>query len=268
MSDYYIIIGHKLQDFQPKLSVFDLQVVAGALLAAAICIVSHRLRLLATSGSLAAFVVGAAVFGAGGWRAALPLLVFFVTANAWGRWRRAKKRGLAIEKSGPRDASQVAANGALPALFVLLAHFFPDHGKIFYLAYAAAIAEANADTWATEVGAGANEAPRMITTFAPVPAGRSGAISLIGTIAAVAGAVLVGLASTSLFDPGARWPCIATIAVSGIAGALVDSLLGATVQSQKAGAEERGVAWVDNDMVNFLSSLFAAAIAMGVFARF
>lgn len=254
-----------MQVYQTNLSASDLQLVSGTLLAATVCALSLRWRLLSASGAAAAFVVGAVVFGAGGWRAALPLLMFFLTSNAWGRWRRARKRALDIEKGGPRDAWQVASNGGLPAVVVILARLFPHQAELFDIAFAAAFAEANADTWATEVGAGANQAPRLITTFARVSAGRSGAVSLVGTLAAVAGAAVVGLASLPLFDRSARGMALGIVVVAGIAGALMDSLLGATAQAQEIGGRKTGIAWIGNDLVNFLASAFAALA--GICAR-
>jgi uncharacterized membrane protein len=46
---------------------------------------------------------------------------------------------------------------------------------------------------------------------------------------------------------------------AGIGGLFFDSLLGATV-------ERRG--WIGNDLVNFTSTLFAAALATGVYRLF
>lgn len=251
-----------MQVFQAQLSPLTLQIVFGAGAAALICLASVRLRLLSASGAAAAFFVGAAVFGVGGWRAAVPLLVFFITSNAWGRWRRARKKQIPVEKSGPRDAWQVLANGGLPAAAILLTGIVPHRAPLFALAFAAAVAEANADTWATEVGAGAAEPPRLITTFKAVPVGRSGAVSLAGTLAAVAGALLIGATALPLFRPAARLQALAVGAAAGFAGALIDSVLGATVQASEDG-RGTGICWIGNDLVNFLSSSFACLVAAG-----
>lgn len=255
-----------MQVFHPQLSHFALQALAGTALAALICLVSLRLRLLSPSGAVAAFVVGATIFALGGWRCALPLLAFFATSNAWGRWRRAKKQRMALEKGGPRDAWQVLANGALPALAVALAAIFPHQSPRLALFFAAAIAEANADTWATEIGAGASEVPRLITTFARVPAGRSGAVSATGTVAAAFGALLIGLSAIPLFSPDFRAAGFGIVSLAGFFGALLDSLFGATIQAEESGdPARRGIPWVGNDLVNFLASALAglAAFAIG-----
>jgi uncharacterized protein (TIGR00297 family) len=95
----------------------------------------------------------------------------------------------------------------------------------------------------------------MVTTFRRVPAGSDGAVSLAGTLAGICGAVVVVLVAVVALRMSAGDAVCA--GVGAIAGLFVDSLLGAT-------AERRG--WVNNDAVNFLSTLAAAVIAMGVLA--
>jgi uncharacterized protein (TIGR00297 family) len=89
----------------------------------------------------------------------------------------------------------------------------------------------------------------MITNFKPVPAGTDGGVSLFGTIAALLGAASVAMAAmaTGLVPVNQ----LATIVLAGFFGVVTDSLLGAVF-------ERRG--WLDNDLVNLLST--AAAVGM------
>ena len=63
-----------------------------------------------------------------------------------------------------------------------------------------------------------------------VPAGTSGGVTLQGSLAALAAAVLLALVAWLL-----RWPASAVAAaiIGGAAGCLLDSWLGATVQSRR-----------------------------------
>ena len=139
-----------------------------------------------------------------------------------------------------------------------------------------ALAEANADTWATELGVLARRLPRLITTGREVAAGTSGGITAQGTLAAAAGAALIGVLA-ALFR--SQWALFPIGLLAGTAGALFDSLLGATVQGiyySEARRREteraigidgtpnrllRGWRAIDNDVVNFASTLMGAVVA-------
>jgi uncharacterized protein (TIGR00297 family) len=237
--------------------------------ALAISFVSYRLRALTLSGALAATIVGAIVFGLGGWSAAGALIAFFVTGSVLSRWRKGVKDALGFEKSGRRDAWQVLANGGLAAVWLVLQHVGPVLSETRALVYAlVAIAAAAADTWATEIGAVMGGRPYNVVTRRPVEPGESGAISLMGTMAALGGATLVAVFAMPL---GVK--AVVVVAVSGFAGALIDSVLGATVQAQwrdpdragrwterGAGRPDRGWRGVNNDVVNAASILIASMI--------
>ena len=162
------------------------------------------------------------------------MVVFFVTANILGRWRKARKEKLGFEKGGERDWAQVLANSGVAVSVLVLTytltrfHITFESSHDYYVCFAAAIAEANADTWATEIGAALNVRPRLITTFAKTSAGRSGAVSVPGTCAAFAGATLIS-ASTLPFMHSSRFFII--IAISGLVGTFADSIFGATIQA-------------------------------------
>ena len=198
--------------------------VAALLIAGA----ARAARALTTSGAVAATVVGALIFGLGGWAGAVALLLFFATSTALGRVGRRRKEGVGFEKGGERDAAQVLANGGIAALCACLLPVFPA-GPWLVAGLLGALAEANADTWATEIGT--VHPPRMITTLQRAAPGRSGAISIPGTLAALGGAGLIA-ATVPLWHLSHAAPVAFSVLVGGFAGALADSLLGATLQAQ------------------------------------
>lgn len=164
------------------------------------------------------------------------LLAFFIsssllTAAAGGG---EKSRG-----GGPRNARQVVANGGVAALAALAGN---------WAWFAGAIAAANADTWATEIGSHSRTPPRLITTGRPVPAGTDGGMTVLGTAAGIAGAGFVAAIAYILGQRRAP-----AIAVAGVLGMIVDSLLGATVQGT--------IRSIDNNAVNLAATLTGAVCA-------
>lgn len=175
------------------------------------------------------------------YRPAIPaLILLFVLTFAATRFGRKKKeeRRVAEARSG-RRASQIVANLGVAALCALVG---------WYIGCIAALAEATSDTVSSEIGQALGGPTWMLTSFRRVPSGRDGGVSLAGTIAgALAAGVIV--AAGSLHH--ALWSNKALVFAAACAGLFFDSLLGATV-------ERRG--WVGNDLVNFTSTLFAAAV--------
>ncbi len=155
------------------------------------------------------------------------LLAFFVLSTLLSR------RGIA------RNERQVIANGGIAALAALAGN---------WMWFAGALAAANADTWATEIGSHSRTAPRLITNGLRVPAGTDGGMTLLGTAGGIAGAGLIAGVSYLFGQQGT-----VAIAAAGVVGMLLDSLLGATVQGK--------VRWVDNDAVNLAATLTGAACA-------
>ncbi len=241
------------------------QIVLGIVLAAVVAAAAYRARALTRSGAFAAWGIGAVVFGVGGWSAAGALLTFFGTSTALSRWRKKRKDALGYEKGGRRDAGQVLANGGVAAACLLLTLFGVTHGTLPFLS---ALAAANADTWATEIGSALGGQPFDLRTGRKASAGESGAVSLPGTAAALGGAALLGL-----FAGG--WAAGVIVTLAGFFGALLDSLLGAAVQAQwhdplnparwterpQPSPPERGWRWLGNDWVNVCCTLAAAALA-------
>ena len=158
-----------------------------------------------------------------------------------------------------------------------------DTPSLLSLAVLAALSCSCGDTWASEVGSVIGGKPRLITSWRSVPTGTNGGITMVGVACSVAGGTLLGLTHllTLVVCCGGRevgWltqlQLVPLGAISGLAGSLIDSALGATLQF--SGFSERlgrvvnspgpGVTHIagqdilDNHTVNLLSSLITALI--------
>jgi uncharacterized protein (TIGR00297 family) len=255
--------------------------------AAAFGVLALRAGFLDGSGALAAGLLAWGVLALGGWAWAAPGLAFFVLSSLlsrWGRRRKAEAERLAA-KPGRRDAGQVFANGGVAGLLLVAHALTGGEGTAepaFYWGYVGAFAAAAADTWATEVGTFFRWPTRSVRTGRRVEPGTSGGVSLPGTVAAVLGAAAVSASALPFAGPyleGLRPGVVALVVVAaGVAGAALDSLLGATVQVRYRAPDgvltERpseggvvlplaaGVRGVTNDVVNLACTALGAAIPL------
>ncbi len=227
---------------------------------------------LTVDGAVAAALVGGAIAHFGGLRWASALLAFFATGTALTYLGRRRKTQPEHRGRG-RTAWQVIGTGGVAALISAAwgAGIGPDAlREMLPAAFLGSLAAAAADTWSAEVGMLSPHPPRLITTWQFVLAGTSGGVTLAGSLAGVAGAVLVAVI-------GSGDPRIFTAAwIAGVLGMFVDSALGATVQARfrrpdgsivedPAGAEPiRGIPWITNPIVNLFGTAAAAVLAAGV----
>ncbi len=260
------------------------QLLLGLLLSGVASYLAVRAESLSRSGALASTVLGTLVFGLGGWQWALLLLVFFVTSSSLSKAFTAYKTrfGEDYAKGGRRDAGQVIANAAVAAVFVVL-HVLLGPASWMWCGFAAALAAANADTWATELGVLSDARPRLIINpRRSVEPGTSGAVSVAGTLAALGGSALIA-AGARMLQPSTSWVAISMIGLGGLMGSLVDSLLGATVQAiyfcpvdqhetekhplHGCGSPThriRGWKWLNNDWINGACTGTGAVVTLGL----
>ncbi|MCX6137705.1 MAG: DUF92 domain-containing protein [Ignavibacteriales bacterium] len=245
-------------------------------------IAAYYFRFLSLSGSVATALLATIVYGIGGWPWTTPILAFFIVSSVLSKFGKARKKrfDLMFEKTDRRDAGQVAANGAVPGLLILAWYCFPQW-SFWYPSYLAAIAAATADTWGTEIGILAKGNPRSILTLKHVETGTSGGVSLPGFIGGAAGALFIATAGFISMGLPLTATGLLRIVAAGVIGSLVDSALGATLQSQyrctvcgkitertqhcsQATTLFRGLKFIDNDVVNWCCAV-AGAIAAVVF---
>jgi uncharacterized protein (TIGR00297 family) len=282
----------------PAASSLLIRLALGLLLSALIGLVARRRGSLSRSGVWGAVLTGTLIFGFGGWGAGLLLIAFFLSSSLLSHFKerdaRKQRAAEAFDKGGQRDLWQALANGGAATLLAVLGGVAVLSGDealagVLFAGMAGALAAANADTWATELGVLSTSPPRLIThlgkTVAP---GTSGGITGAGTLAALAGATFIasfhllfialGLNSASVASAG----LFAAVIIGGVAGSLFDSLLGGTVQAmyysharQKETEKPvetngtpnqpiRGWRWLSNDWVNFIATLLGATAAMAI----
>lgn len=238
------------------------------LLSLTFALAAWRARAATIPAAFAGGVLAAAMFLAStesmNWlrSALLPLLAVLVLTHLATRFgRRRKERLGAAEDRHGRNAGQVVANLGIAGLaggFVLLHTLhtpnspkpIPPFLRTIHMAMlAAALAEATADTLSSEIGQVLGGRPALITTTERVTPGTDGGITLPGTLAGVGGAAAIALISMPCLGLG--FHSALDCALAAIAGMFFDSLLGAT-------AERKGL--LNNDAVNFLSTLMAAVL--------
>src|SRR6266568_5520380 len=262
------------------------RILLGLLFSTAISLLAHRRRSLSSTGIAGAIITGTTTFGLGGWSWGLSLIFFFVSSSIFSHFRAGDKAKTAAEKfskGARRDFAQVCANGGVASLLALSYGFAPARflRGICLAGFTGALATATADTWGTELGVLSPQQPRLITSGKPVSPGTSGGITLHGTAAAVGGALAQGTVFWLLQRCQRSLVSLPFIALgSGLTGSLIDSYLGATVQAMyycphcqqeterrvhSCGAKTqalRGIAWCNNDVVNFVATLCGAIFAI------
>lgn len=267
-----------------------MQFFVGLLLSTFIAYGGYKKRALSSSGAVGAIMVGTLIFGLGGWMWGLLVIAFFLSSSFLSHYREGDKQALAdkFAKTSQRDLGQALANGGWGAILAIA--YFCQPNPILFSAFVGAIAAVNADTWATELGVLSPIPPRLLTTGRKVPIGTSGGVTVLGTVAALGGGLFIGLLALALSQVeaiGASRPingsCLFWLVpigvLGGLSGSTFDSLLGATVQGiyycpqcQKETESSihrcgqptrhlRGWRWLNNDLVNFGSSIVGSLIA-------
>lgn len=263
-------------------SVFAPYLVIALGVAVVFALASYRVGFLDLSGALAAGLLAWGVVGLMviTWQpgfAATGLTFFFASSVLSKLGRRRKREAEAkAAKGSRRDVGQVVANGGVAGALLAMTPFASEPIQaVLYLGWCGAFAAAAADTWGTEIGTWVGGSTRDVLRWRPVPPGESGGVSLAGTLGGALGALLIGWV---MVGTGGEAALAALVVGAGLAGAWVDSFLGATVQARfrlpdgaltekpDLGGDPlplaRGWRFMTNDRVNLACTLVGAAVAM------
>jgi uncharacterized protein (TIGR00297 family) len=214
----------------------------------------YRAGTVSRSGALAGVLVGGIVYVGGGLGAWVLLLVTFLAASVASRFGLARKEqlGIAEERAGTRGAGNAIANCGVAAVAAIVAVTTP-HASASLVALVAALTAGGSDTVASEIGKAWGRSTFLVTTVSRVKPGTPGAMSLEGTAAGLVAAFALAATGAALgLIPSSA---VLVVVASATAGALVESALGATLE---------GPGILNNDMLNFINTAVAAALAVAI----
>jgi len=228
---------------------------------------SYRKHSVSLSGAIAMMVIIVVLVFIDEWQLIVAMGAMFISSSLLTRWRKDVKSRATdrIIEHHPRTAKQAFANLGVAFLLALTSFLFkmPE----WMLMAFGAVAAANADTWASEIGMLSRSQPRYILSRRQVQPGLSGGVTALGVFAALLGAAFIAgidFLFTQNMKSGALVLC------AGFIGSLVDSVLGELMQvkyESKSGfvselesqdATITGVRWMDNDFVNLVCSASGA----------
>jgi uncharacterized protein (TIGR00297 family) len=215
-----------------------------------LAILGYAMKSVDLSGLIGGWLLGTIILLFGGWQLYLVLLAFFVVGTAMTKvgYRRKAKLGLAQEKGGRRDASHAFSNVGVAAILAFASAAIDQSSAVLWLAAAAALATAAADTTASEFGQLIGRRTFLPLTFKPVPVGTEGAISVEGTLAALVAGFLVALVATR--DP----KMVLLLTAAAFAGSYLESLAGNWNRRQTRS--------VPNGALNFFNTAAGAAVLL------
>ena len=214
----------------------------------------HRAHTVSAAGAMTGALIGLTIFVSLGWPGWVLLLVTFVAASIASRLGLERKvlLGIAEERGGRRGPGNAIANTGVAAIAAVVA-LTGDTGDAARLAFTTALVAGGSDTIASEIGKAWGRRTWSVTSLAHVPPGTSGAMSLEGTAAGVAGAVGLGGVAIALGLAPLAW--LSAIVIGATAGSLLESWLGATLEAP-------GI--LNNDMLNFINTAGAALVALAI----
>ncbi|MBQ3596668.1 MAG: DUF92 domain-containing protein [Clostridia bacterium] len=213
----------------------------------------------------------------GGWSLMAMVAVLFVlnglSSKVAGHLH--KKSPQTKKESNERSAWQILANSGVAAILAIA--FYVTRERFFLFGAIAVIGEEFADSMASDFGRLSRRKPLDILRLKRMTTGLSGGVSLIGTAMALFGAVLAILVPYLVLGKALPLEIGGLLIGLAFVGTLIDSMLGSGLQAlfkcevcnslienpvhcQTDAVCVKGISWLDNSMVNFLSGLLTALL--------
>ena len=228
---------------------------------AVLAIAGYLAHTVDLSGLIGGFLLGAGILLFGGWQLYVVLLAFFVIGTAATKlgYRRKAAKGLAQERGGRRGFAHAFANTGMAALLAMAASMIGGSSVLpLWMAAAASLVTAAADTTASEIGQLAGRIAFLPLSFRRVEPGTEGAISAEGTLAGVIAAAVVAAVAVFVFfqrfEP--RWFLV--LVAAGTIGSYLESVIGSWNRKQATP--------VPNGVLNFVNTAIGASVVLLVSA--
>lgn len=255
-----------------------MELITGAILSLILIFITVKKKAFTLAAALTAGVIlMTSAFAAG-------LAGIFIVLAAYGAifavdlviGKRSEKITASInKKSGARGMSQVLVNASAAIAALVLKMIFG--GEEWIAVYAVALTECLADSLASDVGVLSKGDPIDLCRLHRIPRGLSGGVSLLGTLAALAGCVFMSLFTLIFFGFDPKY--FFSILVLPMIGVMLDSVLGSLLQAkyvcrvcarptekpihcEKPSLHAGGVTFITNNAVNLISNLVTAAVAV------
>ncbi|HXW06230.1 MAG TPA: DUF92 domain-containing protein [Vicinamibacterales bacterium] len=209
-------------------------------------------RSVSGSGAICGAIIGILIQVGSGVRGWVLLLITFLAATISSRLglRRKTLLGIAEERGGRRGPGNAIANTGIAAVAAVLSILTPSR-DLALVAFVAALTAGASDTLASEIGKAWGRRTYLLTGLRPVRPGTTGAVSMEGTLAGLAGAF--GLASAGIALGLIPAAALVPVVLGATAGTYAESALGATLE---------GPGILNNDVLNFLNTTIAAVTAI------
>ena len=239
---------------------------------------AYRLNTLSKSGALAAFLLGISIVIGFGWKGLVLIGLFFSSSSLLSSYKKRMKQVVdkKLANGSRRNWAQVAANGGAAGISSIL-YFISDGSQIWLIAFIVSIAAATSDTWSSELGVLSKSDPIHLIGSKRCERGTSGAISLLGSMAGIAGSVIIALTAVILFD--LTLAAFLLLSTFGFLGSILDTLLGAflqveyicancsshterTIHCNKPTVKIKGINWMNNEMVNISSIVISSILCI------
>lgn len=226
-------------------------------------------------GSLASMVIVFCFSFFGGYLPLAFLLITYFIIFAIGIISRLIKKEK--KKKRPRGLVQILVNGGIGTMLLLLAYYF--HSLQFQVGALIVISGCFVDSISSDIGTLSRKKPYDPILKARVEPGISGGITLLGTLSAVLASFLCAFLICWVCN--LKWFALFIFAPLIFMQTIIDTILGSTVQAKYVCDEcgkkiesqvhcdssaiyKTGVRFINNDMVNFISSLILTIFAMGL----
>lgn len=227
-------------------------------------------------GSIVSMFIVFCFYFFGGLNAFIFLIVCYLVSVICSIIKKIKKTKINVtKKHGKRDAVQILVNGIVPTILIIIYYIV----KIEPLLIISLIGIASnlVDSVSSDIGCLSTKKPYDLIKRKRVQTGLSGGVSILGITASLVVSILCSL--MIFFFYNWEWYYIPIFAILIFVGTLIDSLLGSLIQKKNicpicGEVTEKeyhcdvkcnyysGIKYIDNDGVNFLSSILNILISL------